>query len=118
MGGQRCIKEAMVCEFVSILTQFSCYLLLLSIIMDNWILPSSSSAPPTPISAETTSLSPTALVGQVSVVRRPDRRLRGLTDDRNRLSSDLVAVLVCMKMWWNRNLVAIYDAHHSGEEAA
>ena len=78
MGGQRCIKKAMVCEFVSILTQVSSYLLLLSIIMDNWILPSSSSAPPTPISAETTSLSPTAVVGQVSVVLRPDRRLRGV----------------------------------------
>ena len=41
-------------------------------------MPLSSSAPPTPISAETTSLSPTAVVGQVSVVLRPDRRLRGV----------------------------------------
>ena len=78
MGGQRYIKKAMVCEFVSILTQVSSYLLLLSTIVNKGILPSYSSTPSTPISAKTTSLSLTAVVGQVSVVLRPDRRLRGV----------------------------------------
>ena len=42
---------------------------------------------------------------------------RTLTDDRNRLLSEMVSILVCMNMWWDRGLVAIYDLHFGGEEA-
>ena len=42
---------------------------------------------------------------------------RTLADDRNRLSSDMVTILVCMKMWCDRGLVAIYAMYFSGEEA-
>ena len=44
-------------------------------------------------------------------------RGRTLTDDRNRLSSDMVSILVCIKMWWDRGLAVIYDLHFGGEEA-